>query len=468
MRPLDVALASLSNATRASNTSLIPAFNISLKSMIQPTKSILDKIGQDQVASHGALSFLLDLGSGVTGIKTVVDSQGYVMAYSSKVTREDSEVCLTDACLTNEMNGINTGESLYTSLAPVPEGLPAREALFLVFLIFPLLVGVCAHFAVLAPCVCTTSRYQKCPPCCFMLCTFCCAPCMLLFGALFSVFIFLLSDVCVSIEPAAVSLVSSNSEGVCALVGGQYSASTSLCSLEAAVPGLEGGNLSLQLDVPGIARGAFGAAPAVAGTDPISDLVSSLGPAAGDMFGNVSASLINSSLATFNVQPPLRRALLKGTGEVSTAIRSSFASLASVFNSDSLHAVINSLLSPICFEHNSLIAAAILMLAPWPLIGLVLVTCGCCCAIGGYKRIPSKPWGPLWEADVASVGAVDLDSDAPAGSKPGRDAVQTMPRGARVQGASAERSSTDDDADEFAFSSPVGSAKPGKVKPSPP
>jgi hypothetical protein len=420
---LDGVVAGLGNSSAdasANATSLIPAISLNTTSSVASLRPTFDTVGDDDALAAGSLYFLASVLPGEPlgailphtsplAARVYVDRSG--SAYPGK------QLCLTDACLRAEANAINR-ENVDVAAngidgAPSLPSLPlSRELAFLLPVAVPALIALAGIFAVLGPCCCTSSRFQRCPPACFACCAFAWVPCLALFAVIFLPVLLVYSDVCFSLDGLVVN--AANPEGVCALAGGVQSGAS--CEISTALPiGTAPSNtLRLDLDIRQLTTSIM--TGCASGSDPVAAVFNDAGQQLGAIMENVTTTLVDDALgSTLSLRPQMRAVVQDTAAQLPQAITETFGSLATVASCTALNSVIDSIVEPLCCD---LYTAVFWLIMPWAILPVILCTCGCTCALLARKRLPTRPWGPFWEQDIASAG---LDADKDAGT--GADAV---------------------------------------------
>ena len=417
---VDGLLASAANASKAAGvgTALLPNVT-ALVAAFLPTVSALD---DDALAASGPISFA----AGVAQLALVVPARetgdgDSVFAAANGSAWSGGRVCLTRACLNNEIDDLN-GKPLAVAGLVLPL---SREQLMLALFVFPALPALLALLALLAywPCGCGQARTGAnakagSSACCcadgggikwLLSCSACMscglAPVLFLFaGAVSFTLVLVLADACRGVPNVGAAFVAGSAGGLCGLAGGSF--------------GAVAGEGVCRITLPTL--GAAGAAPPLVVDVAIADVYAALlgqqcelhGAALDGIFGDLAAAAralptraANATLAELAAPGglvQLRAPLLGATELLVAAVGASAGDfvegLAGVAGCEALSGDLGAVLDSVCC---SLAEALWSWVTAWYLLAcaLVLLWGASLCA---YKRLPPL-WGPEKEALAAGA-----------------------------------------------------------------
>lgn len=457
---LDEAIAGFSNSSVSGNaTSLLPPIEANVTSSVTEFRDTIESFTDASLYASGALNYLVGVVPGEPLGKTL--PLGSPLAHRAMVSSNGAKypggaLCLTDECLEREVKALNTmpldealkGITGAPSL-PVPV---TRELAFLAPVAVPLLIVLAGLLALLlTPCLSASPRCQACPSSLFVCCTFVWAPCMLLFAILFLPLVLVFSDVCYSLPNIVYGAATSDPSALCGLAGG--TGPSTACDLSFTLPiGTPQPSVSIQVDLTAVLRGALGQCPA---TDPIATAVTGAGNQVADALGNVTSSLVNSTIgSTFPLRDPLQRAVDSAAAEVPLALRSTVAQLASALSCGKVSGVLTSFTDPVCC---SLLDSVFWLAMPWVFMPLVLACCGCTCGLMARKRLPSTPWG---EEYTEAGGGAEMMHEASTGLEASfGPQLASKSGGPKLASASVAASHAEVMTTDFEVKSPVNSRR---------
>lgn len=364
---------------------------------------------------HGPLFYLAQLFSLSALENPSLPSVKYVYGDKSGSSYAKGALCLSTSCLSNTAEALNTQPlSLLSNAFPSQLGglssilskiSVSREALFLAPWAFPLLVITLAIIAVIVPALCcrTAPSWQKVPVSCMVGAIICQLPLILIaVGIAFPLTIFI-ADICNTGANAGYNLVLSEGDGICNRLGAlsANSSSKGTCSFNS-VPFLS----NLTLDVPAAARGILSAQCSAPGTmsDPFFSALSQAAYSIETMPVEIARGMFGSNDYDSFVRPKPYRVILDASISTGRSLSAFVKSLAmGPASCSSLGSLLQDVRGAVCCQ---LQAPLLWYVSSWYLAAWAMLLCGIPFGCWGRKRLPSEPWGPVYQQalDEAAIG----------------------------------------------------------------